>query len=281
MDILEKMLEQTCARVEADMERLPLCDLKEKAAAARSPRKVIPALRDGGSAIKIIGEIKRCAPHQGYIAEIPDVAALARAYEDGGAAMISVVADEDFHCGSLKDLEEVCRSVSIPVLRKDFIIHPYQVHQSRAAGADAVLLAVNTMEEIALISLIERTKSLGMTPVVQVHSRLEALVAVEAGADIITVNALNQHTLELEMDNFAEIVDVIPDQVIAVAESGVKGPHEVFQYARDGADAVLVGKALVQSDDPCDLIKDMVSAGSHPALAQERQDRIRPHYESN
>lgn len=278
MDILAKMMEETCKQVQADMETVPLVELKEMVSNARSPRKVIPALRDGGSALKIIGEIKRCSPHQGYIADIPDVAKLARAYEDGGAAMISVVADQKFHCGGMQDLIDVCRAVSIPVLRKDFILHPYQVHQSRVAGADAVLLAVNTMEEIALISLIERTKSLGMTPVVQVHSRLEALVAVEAGAEIITVNALNQHTMEVEMDNFAEIVDVIPDKVIAVAESGVKGPHDVFRYARDGADAVLVGKALVESEDPRSLIKDMVSAGSHPALAQERQDRIRPSY---
>lgn len=280
MDVLAQIIAATQEQVRQAQKQMPLEQLKELSRRARSPRKVVNALRNTDGAVKIIGEIKRCAPHQGAIAPVPHPADLAKAYEAGGASMISVVAEPDFHCGKLSDLEEVCRAVEIPVLRKDFVISSYQLHQSRAAGADAILLAVGTLEENALVSLIERTKSLGMTPIVQAHSRLDALLAIECGAEVVTVNALDQRTMELQMDTFAQIVDVIGPEVIAVAESGVKGPRDVFRYAQDGADAVLVGKALVESEDPASLVADMVAAGSHPALARERKQRIRPNYEA-
>ena len=165
-------------------------------------------------------------------------------------------------------------AVDIPVLRKDFIVTPYQIHEARAHGADLVLLIVAALEQSALVSLLERTRSLGMEALVETHSRLEALRALEAGASIIGVNARNLKTLEVNRSTVEQVIDVIPQNVVAVAESGVAKAHDVFEYAKWGADAVLVGEALVTSGDPRSSIQDMVSAGQHPALRTDRKARV-------
>ncbi len=189
--------------------------------------------------------------------------------------MISVLTEERRFKGSLADLDAVRAAVDIPVLRKDFIVTPYQVHEARAHGADAVLLIVAALEQPVLISLIERIKSLGMTPLVEAHSRLEALRAIEAGAELVGVNSRNLKTLEVDRRVIDEVIDVIPANVVAVAESGVRGSRDVLDYALAGADAVLVGEALVTSGDPSEQIRDMVSAGQHPALKTDRKQRVR------
>ena len=206
--------------------------------------------------------------------EVPDVAALARAYEAGGASVISVSTEKNFFCGSIEDLRQVRAAVAVPVLYKDFVITPYQVHEARALGADLILILQTSAEPTVVTSLVERAHSLGMTAIVEVHSRLEAFRALEAGAQVIGVNAQDLRTLDFNMDTFAQIVDVIPEQVVAVAESGVAGPHDVFNYAQQGADAVLIGSALVMSNNPQSLVAEMVAAGAHPALATSRKSRV-------
>ena len=141
-------------------------------------------------------------------------------------------------------------------------------------GADLVLLIVAALKQNVLVSLLERTRSLGMEALVETHSRLEALRAMEAGASIIGVNARNLKTLEVDRSTVEQVIDVIPQDVVAVAESGVANAHDVFQYAKWGADAVLVGEALVTSGDPRASIQDMVSAGQHPALRTDRKARV-------
>lgn len=165
-------------------------------------------------------------------------------------------------------------AVEVPVLYKDFVITPYQVHEARALGADLILILQTSAEPMVVTALVERAHSLGLTAIVEVHSRLEAFRALEAGARVIGVNAQDLRTLDFNMDTFAQIVDVIPEQVVAVAESGVAGPHDVFNYAQQGADAVLIGSALVQSSNPQSLVAEMVAAGAHPALATSRKSRI-------
>ncbi len=250
-------------------------DLKVRARRAPEARDVVGAMRGQDGAVSIISEVKRSSPSKGNLARIPDPAALASVYEDAGATVISVLTEQRRFHGSLADLDSVRAAVDIPVLRKDFVVTPYQVHEARAHGADMVLLIVAALEQPALVSLLERVESLGMTALVETHSRLEALRALDAGAKVVGVNARDLTTLEVDRSTIEQVIDVIPAEVIAVAESGVRTPHDVFEYARWGADAVLVGEALVTSGDPDAAVRDMVSAGQHPALRTDRKARVR------
>ena len=254
--------------------RVPLNRVKEMEQSVPEAKDALGALRNRDGAVKIISEVKRSSPSKGALARIPDPAALASVYEAGGASVVSVLTEQRRFHGSLADLDAVRAAVDIPILRKDFIVTPYQIHEARAHGADLVLLIVAALEQSALVSLLERTRSLGMEALVETHSRLEALRALEAGASIIGVNARNLKTLEVNRSTVEQVIDVIPQNVVAVAESGVAKAHDVFEYAKWGADAVLVGEALVTSGDPRSSIQDMVSAGQHPALRTDRKARV-------
>ncbi|WP_371152121.1 indole-3-glycerol phosphate synthase TrpC [Buchananella felis] len=264
------VLESIVAGVRDDVARReaqkPLALVKEEAARQVSARAVVPALRSGAGPLTIIAEVKRSSPSKGRLADIPDPATLARLYEAGGASMISVLTEERRFGGSLADLDAVRRAVDIPVLRKDFVVTPYQIHEARAHGADCVLLIVAALEQPALESFIERIHSLGMTALVETHSRLEARRAVDAGAKLIGVNARDLTTLEVDRSTFAQVVDVIPSDITVVAESGVRGPHDVVDYFRAGANSVLVGEALVKSGDPAASVREFIAACSHPSL---------------
>jgi indole-3-glycerol phosphate synthase len=255
-------------------DRVPLARIKEMETQVPEAKDALGALRNRDGAVKIISEVKRSSPSKGALAAIPDPAALASTYEAGGASVISVLTEQRRFNGSLADLDAVRAAVDIPILRKDFIVTPYQIHEARAHGADLVLLIVAALEQNVLVSLLERTRSLGMEALVETHSRLEALRAMEAGASIIGVNARNLKTLEVDRSTVEQVIDVIPQDVVAVAESGVANAHDVFEYAKWGADAVLVGEALVTSGDPRASIQDMVSAGQHPALRTDRKARV-------
>ncbi|MCI1641991.1 MAG: indole-3-glycerol phosphate synthase TrpC [Actinomyces sp.] len=270
-DIIAGVLEDLRERQSA----LSLDEVKARARRAPDARDALAALREHDGAVSIISEVKRSSPSKGFLAEIPEPAQLAALYEKGGATAISVLTEARRFHGSLADLDAVRAAVDIPVLRKDFVVTPYQVHEARAHGADIVLLIVAALESQALVSLIERVESLGMTALVEVHSRLEALRALDAGARVIGVNARDLTTLDVDPTVIEEVIDVIPEGIVAVAESGVHGPHDVFEYARWGADAVLVGEALVTSGDPEEAVCDMVSAGQHPALRANRRARMR------
>ncbi len=168
--------------------------------------------------------------------------------------------------GSLADLDAVRAAVATPILRKDFIVTAYQLWEARAHGADLALLIVAALEQPALVSLIERAESIGLTPLVEVHDEEEIARAVDAGAKIIGVNARNLKTLEVDRNTFGNVVDAIPAHIVKVAESGVRGPHDLITYANQGADAVLVGESLVTGRDPRTAVADLVAAGAHPAL---------------
>ncbi|MFZ0325462.1 MAG: indole-3-glycerol phosphate synthase TrpC [Actinomycetes bacterium] len=249
---------------------VPLDALKEQAARTPAAIDALPLLRDH-EGVAVIAEVKRSSPSKGTLASIEDPAALARAYESGGASVISVLTEQRRFGGTLDDLHTVKAAVDIPVLRKDFIVTSYQLWEARAAGADLALLIVAALEQPALVSLIERAESLGLTALVEVHDVDEALRALDAGARLVGVNARNLHTLEVDRDTFAQVMPHLPDDVVKVAESGVRGPHDLLVYAHAGADAVLVGESLVKGDDPRGAVADLVAAGAHPALRQGRQ----------
>jgi len=183
--------------------------------------------------------------------------------------VISVLTEERRFHGSLADLDAVRAAVQVPVLRKDFIIRPYQIHEARAHGADMLLLIVAALDQPALVSLLDRTESLGMTALVEVHTEEEADRALQAGATVIGVNARNLKTLEVDRDCFARIAPGLPSNVIKVAESGVRGRADLLAYAGAGADAVLVGEGLVTSGDPRAAVADLVTAGAHPSCPKQ------------
>ena len=261
--VLDSIIEGVRADVAAREALVSLTDIKERAKTAVAPRDVMAALREPG--IGVIAEVKRASPSRGALASITDPAKLAHAYADGGARIISVLTEERQFHGSLDDLDAVRAAVSIPVLRKDFIVGPYQIHEARAHGADMLLLIVAALEQSALVSMIDRTESLGMTALVEVHTEEEADRALQAGARVIGVNARDLKTLEVDRDCFARIAPGLPSNVIRVAESGVRGTADLLAYAGAGADAVLVGEGLVTSGDPRSAVADLVTAGTHPS----------------
>jgi indole-3-glycerol phosphate synthase len=241
-----------------------------KARAAKMPRAlpVLPVLR--GEDIAVIAEVKRRSPSKGDLAPIADPAQLASEYEAGGAHVISVLTEQRRFGGSLADLAAVRAAVEIPVLRKDFIVSSYQLWEARAYGADLVLLIVAALSQDALVCLHERAQSIGLSVLVEVHDAFEVERAVAAGAEIIGVNARDLRTLEVHRDQFAKVAPSIPDHIAKVAESGVRGPEDLLQYAKAGADAVLVGESLVTGRDPRDAVHQLVIAGAHPAIRHER-----------
>jgi indole-3-glycerol phosphate synthase len=249
--------------------RITLEELQEKAGQLPSARPAESVLRHGDT-VKVIAEVKRSSPSKGALAAIADPAGLASEYESGGACVISVLTEQRRFGGSLEDLVSVRTAVDVPVLRKDFVFTSYQVWEARAHGADAVLLIVAALEQEALVSLVERVASLGMTPIVEVHDEEEVDRAAGAGARVIGVNARDLRTLETDRSTFARLAPRIPSGIIRIAESGVRGPHDVLDYARSGAHAVLVGESLVTGKNPRGAVADLVAAGSHPALRAAR-----------
>ncbi|HEY8302091.1 MAG TPA: indole-3-glycerol phosphate synthase TrpC [Jatrophihabitans sp.] len=242
---------------------IPLDDIKARAAAAPPAVDALAALQAPG--VGVIAEVKRRSPSAGSLATIDDPAALAVEYEAGGARMISVLTEQRRFGGSLDDLDAVRARVQVPVLRKDFVVGSYQVHEARAHGADVVLLIVAALEQNVLIGLRERVESLGMTALVEVHTEDEASRAVDAGARVIGVNARNLKTLQVDRSTFERIAPGLPSDVVKIAESGVRGPLDLIEYAAAGADAVLVGEGLVTTSDPRHAVAELVTAGAHPA----------------
>ena len=264
MTVLDDIIVGVRADLDRRMAQTSLDELKERAARVPPARDAVAALRSDG--VSVIAEVKRASPSKGPLATIPDPAELAAAYESGGAHMISVLTEERRFGGSLDDLCSVRGAVDVPVLRKDFIVTSYQLWEAKAYGADVVLLIVAALPQEALVSLVERAQSLGLTPLVEVHDEQEVQRAVAAGAVLIGVNTRNLKTLEVDRAVFGRVAPHIPPQCIKIAESGVRGPHDLLAYAHDGADAVLVGEALVTGTDPVAAVHELVTTGVHPSL---------------
>jgi indole-3-glycerol phosphate synthase len=230
-------------------------DLRAALADVDPPRDPMPHLRGAGSSV--IAEVKRRSPSKGDLAEIADPAALARRYAAGGAAAISVLTEERRFGGSLADLRAVRTAVETPLLRKDFLVEPYQVLEARAAGADLVLLIVAALDDDTLRRLHDLARELGMATLVEVHDEVETARAVELGAELVGVNARNLKTLGVDQDTFGRLAPLIPGDRVKVAESGIFGPVDVKRFVAEGARAVLVGEALVKDGDPEGAVRAM------------------------
>lgn len=240
----------------------PIAEVERAALDRPAARDALTALAPSDR-IKIIAEVKRASPSRGALADIPDPAAQAARYEQGGASVVSVLTEQRRFGGSLADLEAVTARIGLPVLRKDFIATPYQVFEARAAGADLVLLIVAGLERGMLHDLHALILELGMTPLVETHSADELEQAIDLGASLIGVNARDLRTLELDRDLFARLVDRIPDTAVRIAESAVLVPTDVARYRAAGADAVLIGEALV-TGDPVATLQTFLAAGDRP-----------------
>jgi indole-3-glycerol phosphate synthase len=268
VSVLDEILEGVRADLAARQRSVSLDRLKAVARAAASPRDALVAL--SGDDVAVIAEVKRGSPSKGALAAIADPATLAMDYEAGGARVISVLTEPRQFGGSLEDLAAVRAAVNVPLLRKDFVISSYQLWEARSRGADMVLLIVAALEQNALVSLVERAVSIGMVPLVEVHTEEELDRALDSGARVIGINARNLATLKVDRGVFGRLAPRVPDGIIKVAESGVRGPHDLLAYAAAGADAVLVGESLVTGKDPRSAVADLVTAGSHPALRGDR-----------
>lgn len=264
MSVLESIIDGVREDLAVRESAVPFDEVKQRSAAATPARDVMAALRSPG--VGVIAEVKRRSPSKGDLADIGEPKDLAADYSEAGARVISVLTEQRRFGGSLADLDAVRAKVgNTPVLRKDFIVSPYQVHEARAHGADMVLLIVAALEQVALEALLDRVESLGMTALVEVHTAEEADRALEAGAKVVGINARNLNTLEVDRDVFGRIAPGLPHEVLKIAESGVRGPSDLMAYAGSGADAVLVGEGLVTAESPRAAVTQLVTAGSHPA----------------
>ena len=250
MSVLDSIIEGV--REDLSARRIPMAALLEKVESA-------PGVRDAHAALTsvelaIIAEVKRSSPSKGELATITDPASLAGAYESAGAQVISVLTEKRRFGGTLADLESVRAEVSLPVLRKDFMVDEYQFYEARACGADLVLLIVAALSKNQLKDYFDLSTELGMHALVEVHTPDELEDAMAINPAIVGVNSRNLKTLSVDQTAFKEILPLIPRDVIAVAESGISTRGDVEFATRYGARALLVGEALVTSADPAEAM---------------------------
>lgn len=261
--VLERIIDGVQEDLAARRSTESLHAVVSRAEAAPAPLDARAALtggRDDSAGVRIIAEVKRSSPSKGALSDIPDPAALASSYERGGASVISVLTEQRRFGGCLADLDAVRHAVNIPVLRKDFMVDDYQFYEARAHGADLVLLIVAALDDHQLRDFSALTRELGMHALVEAHTEDEIARAVAAEAEIVGVNVRNLKTLDVDTSHYAAMAQHLPQQKVRVAESGVDGPAMVRQYAHQGADAVLVGEALVRHGDPESAVREFRTA---------------------
>ncbi len=256
--ILAKILEQKRAEIAAAKVRESASDLAARArTTSETPRGFRDAL-ESGERPRVIAELKRRSPSKGEIRPDFDPLACASAYAKGGAAAMSVLTDEQFFGGSLAILEAVRRNVSVPLLRKDFLIDPYQIDEARAAGADAVLLIVRALEPTVLAELRAQAEELGLDVLVEVHDEVELDTALEAGADLIGINNRDLHTFKTDLAVCEALAPrVAAAGAVVVGESGIFTYADIERLEAAGAHAVLVGEALMRQDDVAQALREL------------------------
>lgn len=220
-------------------------------------RDMMAALQSEG--LSLIGEVKRASPSKGQLTRDFAPVMLAATYAHNGAAAVSVLTDEDFFQGSLAYLSAIRKAVRAPLLRKDFIIDPYQVYEGRAAGADAILLIVAALAELQLADLYALTTDLGMSALVEVHNEWEMERALRLRAKLIGINNRDLKTFNVDLGTTARLAAMVDDEVVLVAESGIFSAADARAMGRLGADAILVGEALMKAPDTVSLARDLSS----------------------
>ena len=246
--VLDRILESRRAEVDHRKRVLPETALKYGVKAAEPVRDFAPALLRGG--LNVIAELKPASPSRGVLREPLDAPALAKVLEAAGAAALSVLTEGEFFGGSLKNLRDARKQVKLPVLRKDFIFDPWQVWEARANDADSFLLIVAALDDALLRDLIALGRELNMEPLVEVHTQAELERALGASARIVGVNNRNLKTLGVLVETSFELIEQIPEECIAVAESGLRTHADLAELRRAGFDAFLIGEHLMLAADP-------------------------------
>ena len=262
-DFLQKIVAHKQQEIAAAMAHVPLAGLQDTARARRDYRGFVAALAMPHR-IHIIAEIKRASPSKGDIGPGLDPAALARAYAAGGASAISVLTGRAFFKGSPEDLAAARAATRLPVLRKDFILSPYQVYESAAMGADAILLIVRMLTDAELQSLYLLAREIGLDVLVEIHSEAEAVRANQLCARLVGINNRDLSHFATDTERAGRIARTLNPDMIIVAASGIDGVAEIHNTVAAGVTCFLVGEALVRAPDPAALLRAMVTAGGRP-----------------
>ena len=255
---MSTVLDEICDGVREDVaaRRISDSELAEQIMSAPQPRDAYAALASTG--ISVIAEVKRASPSKGDLATIARPADLAHQYAEGGAAVISVLTEQRRFKGSIADFQSVRATVDVPLLRKDFIVTEYQVGESRAIGADLQLLIVAALSQTQLKDFYQMTSELGMHSLIEIHDENELERALDISPRIVGVNSRNLKDLSINADAFERLLPLIPQDVVAVAESGISQPAEVERVRQWGARAILVGESLVRAGEPAQAIRTLL-----------------------
>ena len=257
-DLLRAIVDGTRCIVRTRQEREPLDALAKRASAFQPRGAAFEAALRAAERVNVIAECKRRSPSKGVLCADYDPAAIASAYERGGAVAISVLTEPTFFDGSLEHLAACRRAVRVPLLRKDFVVGEYQLHEARANGADAVLLIVAALSQADLVTLHRRALELGLAALVEVHEDEEVQRAIDAGARLIGVNNRNLRTLAVDVAASHRLARLIPADVVAVSESGLRSRADLERLRADGYGAFLIGERFMTDADPARAISELV-----------------------
>jgi indole-3-glycerol phosphate synthase len=256
-DLLAKLYEAKAVARERDEAREPLALLRERAANRSSQRRSFRAALAAAIGPAIVAEIKRASPSVGMIVPNLDPAAIARTFEGAGADAISVLTESDHFLGDLAYLDVVRAASTLPILRKDFLCTRYEVVQSAAYGADAVLAIVAGLDDDQLAAMLDEARSYDLDVLVEVHTEAELRRAASAGARVLGINNRNLHTFETDLAVTEELLPLVGPEAIVISESGVKSQDDVRRLVRQGARGVLVGESLMRAEDKADAIRSL------------------------
>ncbi|MEW6555580.1 MAG: indole-3-glycerol phosphate synthase TrpC [Actinomycetota bacterium] len=259
---LDRAIASASRRVESRKAGVPAALLREACARASAPPDFLHGVRRGaGEGVRIIAEVKRASPSRGPIRPDLSVRDLVASYERGGARAVSVLTEPEFFGGSLEDLAEAHGATTLPLLRKDFIIDPYQLLEARAYGASAVLLIAAALPGEGLAGLLSEAAALGLDALVEVHDEPELEAALDAGAAIVGINNRDLRSLEVDLETTSRLAPLVPPERVLVSESGYARRGQLSHLTALGVDAVLVGEALVRGKDPCLSLMELAGGG--------------------
>ena len=260
-EFLARIVRAKRAELESAKLRVPQKEL-EKRVTARPPGRFLQALvpaPEGQRSCAIIAELKKASPSAGVLRENYDPSGIARRYREAGARALSVLTDREFFQGSLDDLKQAKAASTLPALRKDFTLEEYHLYEAAAAGADAVLLIVAILQPQVLRRLLSMSGTLGLDALVEVHTAEELAVALEAGSEIIGVNNRNLHTFEVSTETSFALIGDIPDETVAVSESGLRSAEDLERLRSAGFDAFLIGESFMRNEDPGEALQRLLA----------------------
>lgn len=258
-DILARILQRKAEEIIERRARIELAEMRERAQAADPVRGFVTAIEQRISRQRpaVIAEIKKASPSKGLLREAFDPSAIARSYQQHGAACLSVLTDKDFFQGAEAYLQQARAACALPVIRKDFIIDPYQVFEARAIDADCILLIVAALDDAGLQRLLQQAHDLQMDVLVEVHDETELERALATNARLIGINNRNLRTFETRLSTTIDMLDRIPDDRIVVTESGIHTPTDVQLMREHNVNAFLVGEAFMKADDPGEKLAEL------------------------